>query len=291
MRSNPKAIASLALTLSVTAFASPAESWRPLFNGSDFSGWRTWLAQPHASTEVAGLKRDASGAYLEALGYSNDPLQVFTVVEVDGQAAIRISGQVFGMILSDESFGDYHLRLRFKWGEKKWAPRLGRVRDSGLLYGCYGEPGAVGGVWPKCLELQIQEHDCGDLYAVLAKITVPARPVTIDDQQRSIFDPKGDATEFFPGGAAGNRCLKRADYEKPTGEWNTIELICLGGNSIHVVNGHVVMRLRNARQRTGETWSPLDSGPVALQSEGAEVFYRDIEIRAISDIPTAYAED
>ena len=59
-----------------------------------------------------------------------------------------------------------------------------------------------------------------------------------------------------PGGLNG--LLEAADVrvpllERPRGEWNTLELYCLGQRSVHVVNGHVVMRLSGIRQPTPAT--------------------------------------
>lgn len=269
-----------------------AEGWRPLFNGRDFTGWETFLGKPHPSADVPGLKRDEKGAYTGPIGRDRDPLGNFTVAEADGRPAIHISGQGFGYLATQEGFGNYHLRLQFKWGAKKWPPREQAVRDSGLLYHMHGEPAASGGVWPASVELQIQEHDCGDLYAIVTRTTVPARAVTTaDNKTLQQYDPAAAPVEFKQEKPIGNRCVRLADFEKPTGEWNTIELICLGGDSIHIVNGHVVMRLRDAR-RKGEygDWLPLTAGRICLQTEGAEVWYRDVEIRPITEVPAEFRE-
>jgi hypothetical protein len=87
---------------------------------------------------------------------------------VDGHPAIRISGEVFGELRTKESFSNYHLRLQFKWGEKKWPPRdaAATPRDSGLLYHVHSAPVEGGRLWARSIELQIQEHDVGDLYAL-----------------------------------------------------------------------------------------------------------------------------
>ena len=98
--------------------------WTPLWNGKDLDGWTTWMQRPSQTSEVPGLARDASGRYTEPIGSGRDPLKVFTVdSDVDGRAAIRISGEAFGELRTKASFKDYHLKLQFKWGEKKWAPR------------------------------------------------------------------------------------------------------------------------------------------------------------------------
>jgi len=84
-------------------------------------------------------------------------------------------------------------------------------------------------------------------------------------------------------------CLRNQDYESPKGEWTTIELICFGDKSLHIVNGHVVMILQNSHYMDGDKSVPLTKGKIQLQSEGAEVFYKDIQIKNISAMPVEYA--
>ena len=162
------------ILFSQIAFAAD-ESWRPLFNGKDFSGWETYLSKPFHTWDVPGLKRGTNGNYLEPIGKNRDPLKVFTVETVDGQPAIHVSGQGFGTLTTTETFTNYHLRLQVKWGERRWASRTNAVRDAGLLYFVHGEPGYRSESWPRSVEFQIQEHDLGDLYAIATQITVPAR--------------------------------------------------------------------------------------------------------------------
>ena len=119
---------------------------------------------------------------------------------------------------------------------------------------------------------------------------MPAR--RLDPTKRLFqYDPvAGVPTEFIEQLPIGNRCIKDPDAEKPTGEWNTVELICLGDESIHIVNGAVVMRLTKARRLDGAEPAPLTAGRILLQSEGAEIFYRDIELQPITTVPAEYAE-
>lgn len=254
-------------------------------------GWSIWIATPDRSVTVADVKRDANGKYLEPIGPERDPLHIFTVVQMDGRPAIRISGEVFGELRTKASFQNYRLRLQFKWGEKQWPPRdaPGTPRDSGLLYYVHGAPGEGGRVWPRSIELQIQEHDVGDLYAIGSVIAVRAKARRGTQPLLYDYDPSGEWTFFSQAQGASGRCIKQPDNEKPSGEWNTVELIAFGADSIHVVNGKVVMRLHGPLDISGDVPRPVTSGPVILQSEGAEVFYRDIEIRPITAIPSEYA--
>ncbi len=281
----------IALLSGMTGHAQ--SGWTSLWNGKNLDGWTTWMQQPAASSEVPGLKRDADGKYTEPIGSDRDPLKVFTVVnDVDGKPAIRISGEVFGELRSKASFKDYHLKLQFKWGEKKWAPRdkPETPRDSGLLYHVHSAPGAEGRTWARSVELQIQEHDVGDLYAVGSAIAVRAKARAGTKPTLYDYDPVGEWTYFSQSQGSMGRCIKQPDNEKPTGEWNTVELIAFGNDAIHIVNGKVVMRLHGPVRINAELPTPVTSGPIIFQSEGAELFYRDIQVRPITAIPAEFAE-
>ena len=278
----------IALSFSLLACAALGvdDGWKPLWNGKDFSGWDMFQAIPQASLEVPGVKREASGKYLEPIGLNRDPLGVFTVGEVDGRPAICVSGKTFGTITTKEAFGNFHLRMQVKWGEKKYAPKLAAPRDCGLLYFCHGPLGVEHGQWPRSVEFQIQEHDMGDLYALMTKVTVNAR----HEGRLWLYDPKAEPILFEQKAPISNRCVKLGDPEKPHGEWNTLDLICLGSDSIHIVNGVVVMRLHGAQRLDGPAPAPIAAGQISLQAEGAEVFYRDVMLRPISTVPPEWAE-
>jgi hypothetical protein len=198
---------------------------------------------------------------------------------------------VFGELRTTGSYENYHLRLQFKWGERKWPPRdkPGTSRDSGLLYHVHASPGAEGRTWARSIELQIQEHDVGDLYAVGSAIAVRAKARAGTQPLLYDYDPAGEWTFFSQSQGEQGRCIKQPDNEKPTGEWNTVELIAFGADAIHIVNGKVVMRLHGPTRIDRDLPTPITSGPIILQSEGAEVFYRNIEIRPITAIPPEFA--
>lgn len=259
------------------------QEFRQLFNGEDLSGWDTWLGRPHASVEGLDLKKNDQGQYTDVVGLNKDPKQNYTVVMEDGEPAIRITGEVFGAITSQGEFENYHLRLEFKWGEKKWPPRENAKRDSGLLYHCYGDHGAQGTFWMRSLEAQIQEGDCGDFWSVGGP-TVQVQGKLQGEKGPVVYEPGGE-TFTVPSKGIGNRIVKSVTNEKPNGEWNVIELYTVGQTSVHLANGTPNMVLTNALTPQGD---PLTKGKIQIQSEGAEVFYRRIEVRPITEIPEEY---
>lgn len=280
----------------MAASVHAADSWRPLFNGRDLTGWTMFMAAPPPETDVPGLKRDAKGTYLEPIGFNRDPLHVFTVENVDGRSAIHVSGAGFGVITTVESFANFHLRMQVKWGEKIWGYKrtTHAPLDAGLLYFARGPAGIDHLTWPRCLEFQIQVADFGDLYALgMTEATATARivPATVNGRAMKtyVYDPTGAPIVFVARRPIGNRCRHSVDAEKPHGEWNTLDLICLGDSSIHVVNGRVVNRIQHARMPTDHGLVTLDSGQICLQTEGGEVYYRDIEIQPIARVPAEFA--
>ena len=70
--------------------------------------------------------------------------------------------------------------------------------------------------------------------------------------------------------------VKKTDAEKPTGEWNTVEVVCDGDKITNIVNGVVVNEGTNAS---------VTKGKILLQSEGAEVYYRKVELTAAEPTP------
>ena len=167
-------------------------------------------------------------------------------VREDG--TLHVSGRTFGYILTDEVFSNFHLRLDFRWGTAKWAPRLELKRDSGILY--HVAPDLPDQVWPPSVECQIQETDTGDFWLIGGE--------TIEV----------DGVRNEPGNFVN--IPKKHLVERPHGEWNRVEVIAYEGSCTHLVNGVVVNH--------GEGAS-VTSGRILVQSEGAEVSFRDIELK------------
>ena len=59
------------------------------------------------------------------------------------------------------------------------------------------------------------------------------------------------------------------EIEKPHGEWNIVEFVVQGGNVKQYLNGKLVNEGSNAYPA---------SGKILIQSEGAEVYFRDITL-------------
>ena len=215
---------------------------RSLFNGVDFTGWDRYLGEP------------TPGA--APLGIDNDPLGVYSVVTVDGEPAIRVSGQVFGAVISQQELCDFHLSLEYRWGTMFWPPINGF--DSGVMYLSTGPLGAVNGGGPGLsdpigsggflvsMEYQLTFADVGGMYN-LGPITFEAGP--------------------------------RAQVADVPGAWNRIDIVVAGGVATHQINGQAITTGSGFTVAwPGQPAQSLTCGKLQLQSEGAEIFFRRIQL-------------
>ena len=271
-------IAGLICCMIAFGFSKPfhhVNDWIQLFNGKDLSGWDTYLGPP---------LNDAGKKLVDIpVGLNNDPNRVFSIVKEDKENFIRISGREWGGISTIKEYENFHLQLQFKWGKLSWGQKEGKKKDSGLLYFAVGEHGADYGAWMRSQEFQIQEGDCGDYWGVAGGMQ-DIRAIKKSDSEY-VYDPAGQLYTFSATGSVGRRCIKGSDAEKPSGEWNTVELYCHGDTSVHLVNGKVVMVLYHSQQMENGQVSKLAKGKLQIQSEGAEVFYKGIRIKPLEAIP------
>jgi hypothetical protein len=232
-----------------------------LFNGKNLEGWYTFLKER---------------------GRNNDRKKVFTVK--DGM--IRISGEEYGCITTDKEYENYKLVVEFKWGTRTFEPRLDKARDSGILLHSTGMDGAWGGTWMYSIECQMIEGGTGDFivvgdhserFALTSPVASEKRdgkyvfqlngnPVTIHRGfiLRQGRDPNWQDVKGFQG---------KNDIGKPVGEWNRMECIADGEEVFIYLNGTLVNHAIRVKPSKGR---------IQIQSEGAELFVRKVDLTPLS---------
>ena len=267
-------LCALAATLS-TAHAAEPKPIVPtetiqLFNGKDLTNWYTWI--------------DDTGR--------EDPRGVFKV-QPDG--ILRISGDGFGGLTTNNEYANYYLIIEYRWGKETWGTRKDKSRDSGLLLHCQGPDGNFGGSkdkpgpWMTSLECQIIEGGVGDILVLRGKdadgkeMHAEATCEIARDRDGEAVWKAGGKVERFERGrinwygrdpdwkdVLGIR--GKDDVDSPGQEWTTLECFCHGDNLTYRVNGHIVNRASKV--------SPAH-GKILLQTEGAEIFVRRLELRPL----------
>ena len=239
---------------------NPKKPELKLFNGKSLDGWYTFIKDK---------------------GRNNDPNKVFTVQN----GLIRISGEEFGCITTNEEYENYKLLVEFRWGEITYAPRVDKARDSGVLLHSVGEDGGSSGIWMHSIECQIIEGGTGDFIVVgdgskNFSLTSPVAPekqgsshvyqlngnrATINGGRINWFgrDPEWKDIKGFRGAK---------DVEKPVGKWNKLECIVKGKEIFIYLNGTLVNHAIEVLPQKGR---------IQIQSEGAEIFFKRIEITSL----------
>ena len=129
--------------------------------------------------------------------------------------------------------------------EWRFDPEKG-AGNSGVLMRMIGEDN----VWPNSIEAQLHSRNAGDIW-------------NIGD-----FEMTTDAKR-----TQGRRTIKAADTnEKPLGEWNRYRILMNGTDLVLEVNGLV---------RNVASDCKVVAGPICLQSEGAWIEFRKVELREI----------
>jgi len=221
---------------------SPDTGAVSLFDGVDFTGWDRYLGKPSEAEP--------------ALGIDNDPRAVFSVVMLDGEPAIRISGEIWGALISQQEIGDFHLHAEYKWGTLSWPPL--NFPDSGIMYLSSGPLGAVNaggsalsdpigsGAFLVSMEYQLTPRDIGGCYD-LGPIRYQAAP--------------------------------RTPVSERAGEWNQIDIVFQSGAAEHFLNGQLVAGGSDFQlEWPDQPVIPLQRGKLQLQSEGGEIYYRHLEL-------------
>lgn len=284
------AIGSLGLLLSFAIHSANADEggWTNLLD-KRFSQWDVYLSYP--GDRIMSVIEGTAPKELKPIGLNKDRTRVFSIIEENGEPVLKITGEIYGAAATKQEFSNFHFKAKFKWGEKKWEPRLTELKDSGILYFSVGEFGVdYWHSWMESQELQIIEGGIGD-YWTIANAQIDIRAHKPAGAELYEYSPDAPWLHFAAGegaNAVANHCRRGADHEIPNA-WNEVELVCYDGNCVHIANGAVVMALKNSSHKQGDSLVPLKRGKLQIQSEAAEVFYKDVMIRQIDAMPREYA--
>jgi hypothetical protein len=232
-----------------------------LFNGRTLEGWYT---------------------FLKDRGRDNDLKEVFTVK--DGM--IRISGEEWGCITTDNEYENYKLVLDFKWGGQTFDPRADKTRDSGILLHSQGNDGGYSATWMNSIECQIIEGGTGDFIVVgdgSENFSFTAKVISDQGKPPYFYHPDGEPITINsgrinwyardPGWIDQLGFRGKKDVENEVGEWNRIECIAVDDKISIYLEGVLVNESYNVRPRRGK---------IQIQSEGAEIFIRKVELTPLS---------
>lgn len=154
---------------------------------------------------------------------------------------IICQGKPNGYIRTKESYKNYVLTLEWRFNPEKGPG------NSGVLLRMVGKDK----VWPKSVEAQLMSGQAGDFW-------------NIDDFKMTVDESRTKGRNTVRA--------KPSIKEKPLGEWNKYRIVVDHGKVQLYVNGE----LQNEASDVEEV-----AGKICLQSEGAEIHFRNIELTPI----------
>jgi hypothetical protein len=153
---------------------------------------------------------------------------------------LHVTGKPTGYIRTRDEYENYKLVVEWRWPE-------GTTRGNNGVLVHTTTPNALG-QWPKSVEVQLAFGNAGDFWVIGTELMVP------DVEKRR----------------QGRRHLNLTDNsEKPAGQWNRMEIEARGDELKVWVNGDLV----NHATKLNQT-----KGAISLQSEGAPVEFRTVEL-------------
>lgn len=230
-----KRLLTLVFLFAFTQINAQKKEWTSLFDGKTTNGWHTY-------------GKDAVG---EAWKVVDGTL----MLDPSNKQGWQIKGG--GDIVSNESYGDFHLQLEWKISSKG---------NSGVIFFVQDEPKKYNYIWYTGPEMQVLDND-------------------------------GHADGKIIKHRAGNLYDLVAGVEgavKPVGEWNLVDIINEKGTLTLKLNGVTTVTttlgddawknlIKNSKFSKGESpdFGKIFTGHIGLQDHGDQVWYRNIRIQRL----------
>lgn len=147
-------------------------------------------------------------------------VDIGTVCQLLPGGIIAANGTPVGYIATTASYQNYRFHAEWRW--------TGKAGNSGVLVHINAKPGEA--AWPYCHQIQMKTKFVGDLMPMAgAAFAEPLEP-----------SPKNP-----------RRPHTAPDSEKPAGEWNNCDIVCLNGTIEVTINGVLQNKVSAATPSAG----------------------------------------
>lgn len=161
-----------------------------------------------------------------------------------------------GHLLTDGRYRDYRLEVEYRFP--------GKPGNCGVLIHA-SKPRALYKMFPQSIEVQMMSGNAGDFWVIREDIK------TKDMEKRR---PRASGEKWGSAEGDARRIVNLTDgSEKPLGQWNSMVIEARGRTITVWLNGDLVNEGFDAT---------VDHGRIALQTEGAEVEFRKVQIGPLS---------
>ncbi len=173
-----------------------------------------------------------------------------------------------GLFYTDKEYSKFIFRFEYKWGDGIANNFDTYQYDAGMYYHVVDDA-----VWPKGIEYQVRynhknkRNHTGDFWAYNIKWYSK-------DGETFALPSNGGVPVLDHAGE--HRAIENVNFNALNNKWNVCEVIVMGdAYAIHKLNGKIVNMATDL---------PYSKGKIGLQSETAEILYRNIEIKELEEI-------
>lgn len=258
-------LALLVIGSALVGFKRRNQDFKPLFNGKNLEGW------------YLKLKNDDSEMAKKVFAIENEMIHVYDDSWPDEIDLNEGTNGTMGMMYTKAVYEKYHLKFEYKWGKKKANYFDKWHYDAGVYYHITDDK-----VFPTGVEYQVQYIHKKDKNGTGDLIRPPGQAYDWyygTESNEYLHPDKGgvlyEGQESYKGRKWLHRAKSTRNFNALNDKWNTCEIIVMGGEySIHKLNGEVVNVAFNLKP---------SAGIIGFQSETAEIFYRNIEIKEFEE--------
>ena len=239
--------------------ATPSTGWKPLYRGT----------------------LDDFRIYFRGQGYIDDVNKQEVFVAEPKQIHVRKGTN--GLITTKVPYSHYHVKVDYRWGAE------GGSMNAGLMSHVDLNSKRIKDNRPRSVEINMKADAPGSIW-LASKLGPFASSFVDKDGKTYLPQVQGgkahDASPFRKRTIFAHYPEEKKPNSKPHGDWNTLEAIVHGADSVEIIhNGHTVnliTNLRDLKKGTKEPGKPLVKGGIGLQSEGQEIFYRNFVIKELN---------
>ncbi|WP_158972762.1 DUF1080 domain-containing protein [Paraglaciecola sp. L3A3] len=264
----------IALSLFALNMQASAENngFKPLFNGQNFDGFYLKL---RSGDEAMANK---------VFAIEDRAVHVFNDEFPEEYKLNTGENDTHGLFYTKKKYSKYILRFEYKWGTKIANNFKQWQYDAGVYYHVVKDD-----VWPEGIEYQIRynhlskRNHSGDLirpngadylWFPDGKSTLKNPKFVGSAHGQSFLHPNKGGTETKVKGWL-HLANETDNFNALNDKWNLVEIIVMGGEyAIHKLNGDVVNIATQLKP---------SAGIIGFQAETAEIFYRNIEIKELSE--------
>lgn len=249
-------VSSLSVTGSLLRAAE--EGFVPLLNGKDSAGW------------YFKLRKDDAELAKRVFAIEDRVIHVFKDLPDDYQLNQGLN-DTHGMAYTEKKYSKFIFKFEYKWGKKKLNNFDQYQYDGGFYYHVANDK-----IWPVGIEYQVRfdhlknKNHSGDFWANgLEWYCTPENTFLLPQEGGKLkLDHKGE-----------HLALLTENFHGLDDQWNECEIIVMEDQyAIHKLNGQIV---------NYATKLPFREGVIGLQSETAEVFYRNPRIKEFAEVVPA----